>query len=91
LNIKITGVVKYGGSWKRPNDEILGVDDEVGKDMIEKGIAVVLPKSQAEIDAEQAEATRLAEAKELADKEEADRLAEETKKDAKKTKAEPKE
>lgn len=90
MNIKVTGVVKYKKEWKRPGDELTDVPDEVGKDLVDKGLAVVSPKTQSEIDAElkavdELEQTRLAEekskaeAKELADKEEEERIATEAK------------
>lgn len=53
MNLKITGVVKYNGKWKRPGDELLSITEDVGNDLLAKGLAVPLPKSQAEINAEE--------------------------------------
>ncbi|MFF2910005.1 hypothetical protein [Paenibacillus sp. NPDC057934] len=39
MDIKLKGVVKNGGKWKRPGDIIRKVDDEIAEELIAKGIA----------------------------------------------------
>lgn len=38
VDLKLTGVVKYEGEWKQPNDIIRNVNDSVGKSIIDAGV-----------------------------------------------------
>ncbi|QSF42664.1 DUF7210 family protein [Paenibacillus tianjinensis] len=39
MDIKLKGVVKNGGKWKKPGDIIRKVDDEIAEDLIAQGYA----------------------------------------------------
>ncbi|NUU62694.1 DUF7210 family protein [Paenibacillus agri] len=39
MDIKLKGVVKHGGKWKKPGDIIRKVDDEIAEELISKGLA----------------------------------------------------
>jgi hypothetical protein len=71
MDLKVTGVVKYDGKWHKPGDVIKGVADADATEFISKGVGEPVPKSQAEIDADEraakdAEAAVLVEAERLA-------------------------
>lgn len=54
MDIKLKGVVKHGGKWKRPGDIIRKVDDEIAKELISKDIAEEvepLPEDDTELQA----------------------------------------
>lgn len=39
MDIKLKGVVKNGGKWKKPGDIVRKVDDEIAEDLIAQGYA----------------------------------------------------
>lgn len=39
MDLKLTGVVKQGGQWRKPGDVIRKVDDELAAELIAAGIA----------------------------------------------------
>ncbi|MFD2116346.1 hypothetical protein ACFSTH_08325 [Paenibacillus yanchengensis] len=89
MKVKLNRTVKVQGSWRGPGDEVI-VLDELGNELISKDCGKLVPKSQAEIDAEelalkaaQEKVKAEDEAKALAAKEEAERKSAEaiTKKD----------
>ncbi|OKP91851.1 hypothetical protein A3844_01685 [Paenibacillus helianthi] len=54
MDIKLKGVVKHGGTWKRPDDIIRKVDEEIAEELIAKGIAEEvepLPEDDSELQA----------------------------------------
>ncbi|WP_339294345.1 hypothetical protein MKY82_22065 [Paenibacillus sp. FSL W7-1279] len=40
VDLKITGVAKYKGDWKKPGDELRKVEDEIGKSLVSAEVAV---------------------------------------------------
>lgn len=40
MDLKITGVAKYKGDWKKPGDELRKVEDEIGKSLVSAEVAV---------------------------------------------------
>lgn len=62
VNIKVTGVVKHGGKWYGPGDEIRGIIEDEGNRIIKISAGELLPKTKEEIVAEEAaEAAKKAE------------------------------
>ncbi|SEO01351.1 hypothetical protein SAMN04487895_104225 [Paenibacillus sophorae] len=39
MDLKLTGVVKQGGKWRKPSDIIRKVDDEIAEELIAAGVA----------------------------------------------------
>ncbi|MGG3278798.1 hypothetical protein [Paenibacillus solani] len=52
MDLKLTGVVKYDGDWKQPNDIIRKVDDSVGKSIISAGVGKEIEALQDDSDTE---------------------------------------
>ncbi|KOP64366.1 hypothetical protein AMS62_03150 [Bacillus sp. FJAT-18019] len=52
MDLKLTGVVKYDGDWKQPNDIIRKVDDSVGKSIISAGVGEEIEALQDDSDTE---------------------------------------
>lgn len=42
MKVKVIGVVKYGGKWHRPGDEISNVSEENAKQMVDQRIAEII-------------------------------------------------
>ncbi len=38
LDIRLTGVVKYGGKWREPGNVLHKVDEEIGNDILAAGV-----------------------------------------------------
>lgn len=53
MNIKVTGMVKHGGKWYNPGDEIRGIGEDEGNRIITIRAGELLPKSQEDIAAEE--------------------------------------
>jgi hypothetical protein len=68
VKLKVTGVVKHGGAWKRPGDELADADEAIGNDLIAKGVAVEVAKTETEKAAEE-QAKAAVEAAKKAEKE----------------------
>ncbi|MDL1163402.1 hypothetical protein P0100_20500 [Yersinia pestis] len=52
VDLKLTGVVKYEGEWKQPNDIIRNVNDSVGKSIIDAGVGKEIEALQDDSDTE---------------------------------------
>lgn len=52
MDLKLTGVVKYNGDWKQPEDIIRKVDDTVGKSIIDVGVGREIETLQDDSDTE---------------------------------------
>ncbi|MNP30932.1 hypothetical protein D3C76_1240300 [compost metagenome] len=70
----MTGVVKHGGKWYGPGDDIRGISEDEGNRIIKISAGELLPKTREEIAAEE-DAAKASEAAEKAKKEEEEREA----------------
>lgn len=52
MDLKLTGVVKYDGDWKQPDDIIRNVNDSVGKSIIDAGVGKEIEALQDDSDTE---------------------------------------
>lgn len=52
MELKLTGVVKYEGDWKQPDDIIRNVNDSVGKSIIAAGVGKEIEAPQDDSDTE---------------------------------------
>jgi hypothetical protein len=52
VDLKLTGVVKYEGNWKQPDDIIRNVNDSVGKSIIAAGVGKEIEALQDDSDTE---------------------------------------
>lgn len=50
MDLKLTGVVKYEGNWKQPDDIIRNVKDSVGKSIIAAGVGKEIEALQDDSD-----------------------------------------
>lgn len=78
MDLKLLGVIKHGGMWYRPGDEIRGIKKEDGEYLISLGVAEDVTAANDEVEMK---AMKLAEklAAEQKSKEEAERLTAEEK------------
>ncbi|WP_431785738.1 hypothetical protein [Paenibacillus lactis] len=51
--MKITGVAKYKGDWKKPGDELRKVEDEIGKSLVSAEVAVEIEPLDKDGDGDQ--------------------------------------
>lgn len=52
MDLKLTGVVKYEGEWKQPDDIIRNVNDSIGKSIIDAGVGKEIEALQDDSDTE---------------------------------------
>lgn len=53
VDLKITGVAKYKGDWKKPGDELHKVEDEIGKSLVSAEVAVEIDPLDKDGDGDQ--------------------------------------
>ncbi|WP_339292730.1 hypothetical protein MKY48_08665 [Paenibacillus sp. FSL W8-0187] len=52
MDLKLTGVVKYEGEWKQPDDIIRNVNDSIGKSIIDARVGKEIEALQDDSDTE---------------------------------------
>lgn len=65
MRLRITGVIKYAGQWRRSGDILDDVPEAIGNQMIAQDVAEEVKKTPAEEEAVKAEAERKAAEKQL--------------------------